>query len=724
MSEQRRAYSALRNSPSKRGDGKSHHNPPKPADLQLNVVAFFNQLFILCMIGFLGRAFYLQVINESFLKKLTKQRTAVLRHHATRGNIFDRNSQILAQNIKTYKISLDPHQLDETIINRIIEASPAIFGQKFEIEKVEPRLRNKARREAMIVRHASYEQVQAFKKLTTKYVGVSETTKRIYPKKDLAGPFLGFVSIIKDHLNNAGRAGIEQAYDWALSGEDIIYESQRNGLNMVAPVSGAIHIGSSDGRSIMTTIDMRLQQITEAYLSEQVEEMGAKQGVAVVMDPNNGDILAVAQVPSYDPNRYFEPQFKGHHQNMFISSQSEPGSTMKPFLVSAALNERVVSPSTRFPGLGGKFKLGRFTIRDSHSVEDMSTLEIIKYSSNVGAIQLAQAVGKHRFYSYLKGFGFGEPTQIKLYGEISGKVHPLKSWNPVNLGTMSYGYGISVTPIQIVQALSAIANGGELIAPRVVRAITNDLGEIEEEFPIRRVRRVISKRVARLVTRGMEMVAEPGGTGMNARVNGYKVAGKTGTAHKAGDGSYSDKRVVASFMGFVPSKSPRLAIYISVDEPVKEQYGGKVAAPIFSKIVSEALPFLGVPPDDSIVARPSRQKRRYQKTAQEHPVTLIKEVDDTPWWSKDRFLTRATEDMVVPDVKGLNLNKALKRLKQFGLQIRVSGSGVVVSQSPESGELLPDDHQVEVTLKRPQLVNREPSRATLITDDQLSSEKL
>ena len=697
-------------------------NPPIIADLKLEAVAVFVQLFYLMVIIFVGRAFYLQLIDESFQKKLSEQRTAILRHHALRGNIFDRNAQILAQNIKTYRIALDPVQLTDEIVKHLLKNLPDIFP-KIDLDRVEARLRNKKRREALIWRNASYEQLQRFKKLTNRFIGATETTRRIYPKGSLAGPFLGFVSIVKDHLNSAGRAGIEQAYDWALSGKDIIYESQRNGLNMVAPVSGAIHKGSSDGRSIMTTIDMRLQQITEDYLSQQVEDMGAKQGVAVVMDPNTGDILAVAQVPTYDPNKYFD--FKGNYQNLFISSQAEPGSTMKPFLVAAALNEGIVNINTRFQGMGGQFKLGRFTIRDSHAVNDMSTLEIIKYSSNVGAIQLAQMVGKSNFYSYLKSFGFGELTQIRLYGEVNGKVHQLKNWNPVNLGTMSYGYGISVTPIQVVQALSAIANGGELIAPRVVRAITNELGEIEEEFPIRRVRRVISKRVAHLVTQGMKMVTQPGGTAMKARVNGYEVAGKTGTAHKAGPKGYSDEKVATSFMGFVPADRPRLAIYISIDEPIKERYGGTVAAPVFAQIVEEALPFLGVPPDDSIVAsvkKGRRHKKRLHTTRSK--ITLVKEVDDTPWWSKDRFLTRASEEMVVPDLKGLDLRSALEKLTHFELDIKVKGSGVVISQTPESGELLPSHQQIEITLERPSLLKTAPSGAQLIQDEQIMSETL
>lgn len=389
---------------------------------------------------------------------------------------------------------------------------------------------------------------------------------------------------------------------------------------------------------------------------------------------------------------------------------------MKPFLVAAALNESVVGVSSRFQGMGGQYKLGRFTIRDSHAVSDMSTLEIIKFSSNVGAIQLAQMVGKHTFYSYLKSFGFGELTQIKLFGEISGKVYELKDWNPINLGTMSYGYGLSVTPLQMTQALSAIANGGELIAPRIALAITNSLGEIEEELPVRHVRRVISERVARQVTRGMMMVTEPGGTAPTARVHGYRVAGKTGTAHKAGQGGYSEA-VVASFMGFAPAHRPRLAIYISIDEPKKEKYGGKVAAPVFARIVSEALPFLGVPPDDRITVGRSSSRGRSKRTTRSEPeMPLIKSLDHTPWWSKDRFLMSATEDMFVPDVKGMSLASALERLKSYQVDVSVSGSGIVISQSPESGELLPSQDRIELTLQRPSLLHRKPTGAPLLAD--------
>ena len=698
------------------------HKPPRLADLNLSMLALIVHCFLLFVGIFVVRAFYLQVINQNYTHELTRQRTAVVHRQGLRGNILDRNAQVLAQNVKTYSVSVDPSQLKAEEVQLLLKELPKLFPE-IDLDKVKARLTNKKRSGALIWRHAKYEQLQQVKQLVDAYVSGRESTRRIYPKGDLAGPLLGFVSIVKDHLSSAGRAGLEQSYDWALSGEDITYESQKNGLGRVLPVSGAMNSQRSDGRSVMTTIDMRLQQITQAYLSEQIEEMEAERGVAVVMDPNNGDVLAVAQVPSYDPNRYFDFP-RGNHQNLFISSQSEPGSTMKPFLVAAALNERVVGTNTRFQGMRGVFKLGRFTIRDSHPVEDMSTLEIIKYSSNVGAIQLAQQLGKSNFYSYLKKFGFGEPTQVRLYGELSGTVYELKNWNPVNLGTMSYGYGLTVTPIQITQALSVIANGGELIAPRVALAITNESGMIEEEFPVRRVRRVISKRVARQVTRGMMMVTQSGGTGLRARVAGYRVAGKTGTANKAVNGVYTDE-VIASFMGFVPAEKPRLAIYINIDAPKKEKFGGKVAAPVFARIVSEALPFLGVPPDNRItVSKQSRRNRARRKRRQEEDTSLTLTTDHTPWWLKDRFLTRATDDMVVPDLRGLSLSEALKRLKPYGLKVKVTGSGIITAQVPESGELLPAHDQIELTLERPLVLSHPPSGAVILNEDLTSLESL
>lgn len=725
--ERRRAIDPERRGVISRGNTEdSSALPPRLADLNLSMLARFVHCFLIFVSIFLVRAFYLQVIDRGYLGQLTKQRTAVVRRQGVRGNILDRNAQVLAQNVKTYRVSVDPRPLEPEDVQVLMRELPKMFPE-LEVEKVRARLMNKKRSGALISNHATYKQYREVKRLVKSladtYVSGAESTRRIYPKGDLAGPLLGFVSIVKDHLSSAGRAGLEQSYEWALSGEDITYESQKNGLGRVLPVSGALNSQRSDGRSLMTTIDMRLQQITQAYLSEQITEMEAKRGVAVVMDPHTGDVLAAAQVPSYDPNRYFEFP-RGHHQNLFISSQSEPGSTMKPFLVSAALNEGIVGPRTRFSGMRGFFKLGRFTIKDSHAVEDMSTLEIIKYSSNVGAIQLSQQLGKHHFYSYLKKFGFGEPTQVRLYGEISGTVHDLKQWNPVNLGTMSYGYGLTVTPLQVVQALSVIANGGELIAPRVALAITDESGVVQEEFPVRRVRRVISKRVAQQVTRGMMMVTQEGGTGLRARVAGYHVAGKTGTAHKALNGVYTEE-VIASFMGFAPAENPRLAIYVSIDEPKKEKFGGKVAAPVFAKIVSEALPFLGVPPDDSItVSVRGRRARRRRKRARTYEPPLKVTMDHTPWWLKDRFLTRATEEMVVPDLRGLSLAEALKRLKPYGLQLKVVGSGVITSQKPESGELLPSHDHIEVTLERPLVLSRPASGASLISEDMTSLESL
>lgn len=706
---------------------RSHHDkhkaaltPRKLANLQLNVVATLTNLFIFGLVIFLARSFHLQMINQSFVKKLTQQRTALLTDSGARGNIFDSNAQVLAQNIKSYKIQLDPTQLDENEVQHLLKELPSIFPG-INLENVEKNLRNKSRREALIAKNADYKQYELLKKQTDKYIGLTPTLKRFYPRMSLAGPFLGFVSKYKDHLNPAGRAGIEQAYDWALSGHDVLYETQKNGHAYTAPVSGALYKRNSDGRSIMTTINMRLQSITQSNLDEQVKDMGAKQGVAVVMDPYTGDILAVAQVPTYNPNEY--NKIKIGYQNIFISSQVEPGSTMKPFLIAAALNEGRIKATSRFNGMGGVTKLGRHIIRDSHKVDDdMSALEIIKFSSNIGAIQVAQLLGKNTFYSYLKNFGFGELTNINLHGEIKGTVHELKKWTPINLGTMSYGYGLNVTPIQMTQALCAIANGGQLVAPRVVKAITNEQGEIQEEFPVRVVRRVISERVAKLVTRGMEMVVEPGGTAPGARVNGYRIAGKTGTTRKVKKGGgYSKTKKTASFMGFAPADHPRLAIYINIDEPTKETYGGKVAAPIFAKIIREALPFLGVPPDELSHGNSLNQKRK-QKSHSNHQVMLMKTLDHNPWWSKDRFLTKASEDMVIPDLKGNDLPTALQKLNQYHLEIKVKGSGVIVSQSPESGELLESHEQIELTLARPTFLRRPVSGATLIQDDMLNGD--
>ena len=679
-----------------------------PATFRLRRLSFIRSVTFFIFFILITRAVYLQLWTDKFYNSMKNQRQAVVTKRAQRGLILDRNGQVLANNIKTYRIATDPSKLKEKDISRMLSELPKVFP-KIKLDVLKRRLTNKRRRDVLIWRHAMKEEVDAVRAVIPRHIYTQPMTRRVYPKKELAGPLIGFVRVVEDPNRPGGRSGVEQAYDWLLQGNDIKIGSERDGRKRVFSVNGSSPQVTSIGQSIKLTIDMRIQQLAEAYLKDQVTEMEAKSGVVVVMDPHTGDLLALAQVPTYDPNEYNEYPIMSY-QNYAVSHPIEPGSTIKPFLVAAALNENLLRPDSRFSGHDGRFRLGEHWIRDSHPAKELSTLEVIKYSSNIGAIQIAQLLGKKAYYSYLKSFGFGDLTHVGLNHESRGRLRSVSEWGQVHLGTFSYGYGFSATPLQITQALCVIANGGRLVTPRLVKSILNADGEVIDRVPVQMKRRVIRKSVADAVTRGLVMVTEAKGTGVRARVDGYIVAGKTGTARKIASGKkgYSSERVSASFMGFVPAHAPRLAIYINIDEPQTEHYGGKVAAPVFSRIAAEALPFLGVPATEQ--QGPNRRERALLRNPQRRSKVSV---DNQPWWSKDRFLTNAPNDLIIPELKGKDLSTALRELVDYQLDVRVSGSGVVIDQSPASGELLPSDRKIYLTLERPPVLTRVPTGAPL-----------
>ena len=327
----------------------------------------------------------------------------------------------------------------------------------------------------------------------------------------------------------------------------------------------------------------------------------------------------------------------------------------------------------------------------------MTTMDVIKYSSNVGAIQIGQLLGREAYYSALRAFGFGDFTQVGLYPEVKGYLRPVRQLSHVNLGSMSYGYGLDTTPMHLTQAMAVIANGGKLVRPRLVSHVLNRKGEVIQEFPTKVRRRVISAATAKTVTRALQSVTDlppDNGTGWRARASGYAVAGKTGTAHKLDGGAYSNTLYNASFVGFVPANDPKLVIYVNFDEPMKNHFGGTVAAPVFSAIAEEALPFLGVSPDPTLL----KSRRRRQE-----PELVLEShhVHDESWWSKDALLINAPPEWVVPDLAGKSLAEVVKSSARLNLELSVEGAGRVRHQSPRAGALLPEDGTLRVFLARP-----------------------
>lgn len=360
-----------------------------------------------------------------------------------------------------------------------------------------------------------------------------------------------------------------------------------------SPVSNPLH----SGNNIVLTIDSNIQYITQSALASSVKQFSAKSGMAVVMDPVTGAVLALSHYPSFNPN-VFEQYPRNLWRNRALTDPFEPGSTMKIFSAAAALESGTCSPGTIFYCENGAYKIGSNTIHDTHPRGWLSLQQIIKYSSNIGITKVVEMVGPETLYSTLINFGFGNKTGIDCPGETAGSLAPSHRWTQIDTSAISFGQGISTSAIQLVSAAAAIANNGILMKPFIVQAVTNQSNRVIKQTEPQILRQAVSQEVAYRVKQIMQTVITEGGTGTGAFLDGYTVCGKTGTAQKTGeDGRYAPGKYTSSFLGFAPVENPRLVILVVIDEPTDEHYGGTVAAPAFKHIAHESLQHLNVAPE-------------------------------------------------------------------------------------------------------------------------------
>ncbi|MBW1643675.1 MAG: penicillin-binding protein 2, partial [Deltaproteobacteria bacterium] len=392
-----------------------------------------------------------------------------------------------------------------------------------------------------------------------------------------------------------GLEGIEFYYDTYLRGArgdfTILKDAFGNRF-----VSGKGNIPDYSGKNIILTIDKTIQYITEKALEETVTSFSARSGMAVVIAPKTGAILAIAHYPFFNPNsfKYFRREL---WRNRAITDPFEPGSTIKIFSAAAAIESGGSSPNTIYFCENGAYRIGRKIIHDNASHGWLSLQQIVKYSSNIGAVKISEKIGPEHLYNTLCNFGFGEKTGIDCPGETAGSLALYKRWTKLDTSVISFGHGISVSAVQLIAAVSTIANDGVLMKPYLVKAITDKNGQYVHRFKPRKIRRVISTSTAREIVKIMETVITRNGTGTRAALERYSVCGKTGTSKKIGkDGTYSDDKYIASFAGFTPAENPEIAILVVIDEPKGKYYGGIVAAPAFKKIARETLNHMNISP--------------------------------------------------------------------------------------------------------------------------------
>ncbi|HVL67142.1 MAG TPA: penicillin-binding protein [Vicinamibacterales bacterium] len=627
--------------------------------------------------GIEARLVYLQVIAHQEMTVLAnRQHLKTVTPAAKRGEIVDRNGHVLAYSVDADTIAADPSEVVDPVrtASLVCEALDACQNDKRKL------LADRLSRRGQFVfleRQVSPLAARRVKDLNLPGIAVIKESRRYYPKRELAAHVLGYVGI-----DNKGLAGLEAAFDSKIRGREGRMLLQADGRQKALAVRE--ERPPTAGDSLELTIDQYLQHIAERELRAGVEEFNAAGGAVVVMDPSNGEILALANYPTFNPNAFTAADDETR-KNRAIQNVYEPGSTFKLVTASAALEEGVLHPTDLIDCAPGFITFpGRKPIRDVHRYGQLTFEDVIVKSSNVGAIKAGLRIGPERLGRYINRFGFGQALSPDFRGESAGIVWNPAKLDPSGLASVSMGYQISVTPLQMAAAVSSVANGGTLYEPRLVRAFLRN-GRREPVVP-RALRRTVSEETAATMTTIMESVVERG-TATAARIGGYTIAGKTGTAAKLVNGRYSDRDYNVSFVGFVPSRKPALTIIVVIDSPhgrVKA-YGGTVAAPIFRRIAEASLRHLGVPP--SLNAPPPVLVARVpDEEIQPRPVSARPPVD--------RVLAPA-RDGLMPDLRGMSARQALTALGRIGLRPHVIGDGFVIEQAPEPGApLVPGDGAV------------------------------
>lgn len=621
--------------------------------------AIFFTLFVVA----LARAFQLCVIEGPALRELAlRQHRQRLALPPERGPIVDRHGDLLAFTIESAAVYLRPHVFDPDRnavpgLARALGLSPAAVADKIRAPE----------RFVWLLRGATPEQAEAVAALSLPGVGSESTRRRFYPRGDLAGQVVGFAGI-----DSQGLEGVELTYDRDLRGtvESVSVVRDAHGRSMMT--EGAWQPLPRQGARLELTIDAGLQQMAQTELQAAVLARRAAAGVAVVMEPSTGEILALASVPSFDPN-HVGGASADQWRNRVIADAYEPGSTFKGILASAALEAGVVRPDDRIYCENGRYAIGRRVVHDHEPYGWLNFVDVIKHSSNIGAGKVGERLGAERLAKTIKDFGFGEISRIDLPGEIAGLVRPAQKWARINVVTTSFGQGIAVTPLQLLRAYGAIANGGKLMRPYIVRRVVAPDGSVIRENKPQVVGRPISPQTAALVTSMLQGVVDSG-TGTQARIDGISVAGKTGTAQKVEHGRYSARDRMSSFVGFVPVQAPRFVILVVIDSPRTATYGGIVAAPVFRQIAEYGLDRLGL------------RMASVPALAPDPPAAKVQVVK----WDA------GAADRGMPSFMGLSMRQALVQAARAGWEVEMQGSGFVVFQEPAPGAQTAKSRKLEL----------------------------
>ena len=524
----------------------------------------------------IGRSLYLQAFNNEFLGDKGRARfERVIDISATRGRITDRHGDVLAVSTPVRSIWAIPEDVELT------PAQARDLAALLEIDVREINRKLASERDFVYVkRQLPPDLADRVSALQLPGIHQKNEYRRYYPSGEVMAHMVGFTGV-----EDTGQEGIELAFNSQLSGKPgsrrVIKDRRGNVVEDVESINPPL-----EGKDIVLALDSKVQYLAYSHLKQALEENRAKAGGVVVLDARSGEILALANLPTYNPNN--RVKLAGAQlRNRALTDSFEPGSTMKPFTAALALETGKVRSDTPIQTAPGKMTIGSATISDAHVHGVLTVAQVIQKSSNIGAAKLALSMKPEEMWAMFDSLGFGTPLKLGFPGEVGGRLRPAKTWKPIEQATMAYGHGISVTLIQLAHAYQAFARDGDLVPISLARL----------DVPPLTGKRVFSAQTAREVRTMLEMAVQPGGTAPKAHIPGYRVAGKTGTAHKIEGGAYANK-YVASFVGFAPASEPRLIVAVMIDEPSNgKHFGGDVAAPVFAQVMAGSLRTLGVAPD-------------------------------------------------------------------------------------------------------------------------------
>lgn len=654
-------------------------------------------VFLALMI-LVGRLFNIQVTDhERYSQIAEKQQNKTVKIKAERGLITDRNNEILAYTKDDVSLFVDTRMTNKKAKERIATKFAKVFGKK---KKHYLRLLNSANKNICLEKKAVREDVMQLSEFVVEGYFQIEDYSRVYPYGSLASHVLGYVD-----RKLAGVSGVEKYFDDKLTGTDGYKLMENDVLGRVVTVNQEFSRKPVPGNTVKLTINKTYQKILETEVRKGLKKFKGKSAVGIIMDPNTGEILALTNQPDYDPKNYnIFPSYK--RRNRTITDTYEPGSTIKPLTMSILLNEDLTYENEKINIENGVYRVKGATIRDTHEYDYLTSTGIIQHSSNVGIAKLSNRIDDDTFYRYLRNFGFGSLTCVDLPGETPGLLKKPKYYSKISKKFISFGYEISVTPLQLALAYSALVNGGELMQPYVTQQVTDSRGNVVEEFMPKKIRRVVTEKTSDRIKKMMKEVVEDG-TGTEAYIPGVSIGGKTGTSQKLINKHYSNKEYNSSFVGFFPVENPQILILIVVSSPKIGRYGGKVAAPIFHEVAKRILD------NDGTEIKKEVPKNKHEIA----PKLTLQQNEDvfvTSNLPEQRVLLPSSnkkkkysvDSTVMPNLNSYTKREAIKILHDLGIKYKAEGSGTVVSQSIKPNTKIKDGLVCVIKCENPNLKNR------------------